>query len=619
MTSSTAPTPASLADPAPGSPPHGADASSVLEPGERGERAWREAGQALLVRALAEWSYEDLLRPEALGDGRYRVTLDDGVEYTFTADRGAFESWRVEAGSVRRNGSPAGDPMEFLIDAGRALGLDGPTTAEALRELVATWSADALLRRNLPPAAVLADADYVTLESAQGGHPAMVLNKGRLGFTASDAEAYAPESGRTLRLTWIAVHPSLASAHGVSVADELDAATTAAFASRAPAGSVWLPVHPFHLDACVRTLFAPYLADGRIVVLGEAPDRYRALASVRTLVNVDHPEKRNVKVPLLIRNTLVWRGLPAGPTAAAPAVSSWLHSLQASDPFLASHVDLLGEVASVAVRHPLFDRVPDAPYRYHELLAAVWREPVQTYLRPGERARSLASLLVTGSDGVALVAELVGRSGLSPREWLQRLLAAVLAAPLHALHAHDLAFCPHGENTVVVFGPDDVPVRTMLKDFAEDVNLLPGRSYPGLPADADRLLPRWSESELAHSIVTAVFAGVFRPLAVLAADQLGISERSFWGLVRGEVDAYRERFPELAERHRAYGLTAAEVERICLNREQLTGGGFHDRAEKEEFEIVRGTVPNPLVREAGAPADAASAEDAAGRAAGDGR
>ncbi|TQS43124.1 IucA/IucC family protein [Cryptosporangium phraense] len=556
------------------------------------DRAWREAGHALLVRALAELSYEDMLSPEPLGDGAYRVSL--AAEYTFRAVRGGFESWRIDPGSVRRNGVPASDPMEFLVDARSALGLDGPTTAEALRELVATWSADALLRRSLPTASGLADASYVDLEQAQGGHPAMVLNKGRLGFTASDAEAYAPEAGRTLRLTWIAVHPSLGVSAGVSLADELDPDTTAAFASRAPDGYVWLPVHPFHLDVAVRPLFAPYLADGRIVELGEAPDRYRVLASVRTLVNVDHPAKFHVKVPLLIRNTLVWRGLPAGPTAGAPAVSAWLHALQASDPFLASHVDLLGEVASVAVRHPLFDRIPDAPYRYHELLAAVWREPVETYLRPGERARSLASLLVTGSDGVALVAELVARSGLSAVSWVRTLLRVVLAAPLHALHVHDLAFCPHGENTVVVFGPDDVPVRTMLKDFAEDVNLLPGRVYPGLPPEADRLLPRWSEGELAHSIVTAVFAGVFRPLAVLVGP-LGISEPEFWGLVREAVEEYFEAVPEAAARRKEYGLTADRVERICLNREQLTGGGFHDRAEKEEFEIVSGTVPNPLV------------------------
>ena len=558
--------------------------------------AWRDAGRALVVRALAELSYEDMLAPQPLGERRYRLEFPGGVDYTFTASRGGFDSWRIDPDSVRRADRPAEDPMEFLVDAREALGLDGPTLAEALRELVATWAADARLRRALPTAAGLADADYPELEAAQGGHPAMVLNKGRLGFTAADAESYGPEAGQTFRLTWLAVHPCLASYHGVPnlLDEELDPATRERLGTHAPENYVWLPAHPFHLEAAVRTLFAPYLADGRIVVLGEAPDRYRPLASVRTLVNVDHPEKRNVKVALLIRNTLVWRGLPAGPTAGAPAVTAWLHATRESDEYLKNHVDLLGETASVAVRHPLFDRIPDAPYRYHELLAAVWREPVSTYLCEGERARSLAAMLIVGSDGRALIAELVQRSPKTGRAWLQALLAAVLKPPLHALHAHDLAFCPHGENTVVVFGPDDVPRRTMLKDFAEDVNLLPGKVYPGLPEAADRLLPRWSEGELAHSISTAVFAGVFRPLAPLAEAHLGVPEREFWAMVRAEVDAYRAAFPEFEARHQAYGLTADAVERICLNREQLTGGGFHDRAEKEEFEIVHGLVPNPV-------------------------
>src|SRR5690349_11423385 len=128
------------------------------------DRAWLEAGRGLVVRALAELSYEDMLRPEPLGGGEYRLRLSGGVEYTFAAGRGGFASWRIDPDSVRRAGVPATDPMEFLVDARDALGLDGPTTAEALRELVATWDADARLRRALPPAGGLADADYPELE-----------------------------------------------------------------------------------------------------------------------------------------------------------------------------------------------------------------------------------------------------------------------------------------------------------------------------------------------------------------------------------------------------------------------------------------------------------------------
>jgi aerobactin synthase len=491
------------------------------------------------------------------------------------------------------------DPRTLLVDARDALGLDGPTLSEALRELTATWAADAHRLAAVPTAAALADAGYAELESWQGGHPCMVLSKGRLGFTSSDVDAYAPESGRTLRLRWLAVHRDLAEFHGPAtlLEDELDDETRASFAARAdPDGYVWLPVHPFHLDACVRTLFAPELGTGLLVELGEGPDRYRPLASVRTLVNVDRPDRRDVKVPLLIRNTLVWRGLPFGPTAAAPAISGWLHVVRNGDPAFGGQLDLLGEVASVAVRHPVFAQVADAPYRYHELLGAVWGEPVTAYLTPGERARSLAALTVVGSDGRALLTELVARSGLPPRDWLARLAAAVLPGPLHALHAHGIAFCPHGENTVVVFDAADVPVRVMLKDFAEDVNLLPDGVYPGLPAEADAVLLRWPPDQLAHSILSALVAGVFRFLVPFAARHLdGVTETGTWALIRAEVDAYRARTPELAAAHAAYGLTVAEFDRIALNREQLTGGGFHDRAEKDEsFDVAFGRVANPI-------------------------
>ncbi|MGW0522014.1 IucA/IucC family protein [Crossiella sp. NPDC003009] len=595
--------------------------------------AWRAAGKALVAKAIAEFCYEELLTPVPEAD-HYRLDFP-AATYTFAATRGAFGAWRVEEDSVRRAprngphqsdlgpsspggslGTPAEDPLLFLTDARAALGLDGPTTAEALRDLTATWTADTQLLATLPTAAGLADLPYAELESWQSGHPCIVLNKGRLGFSAADARRYAPEHRQTFRLPWLAVHRDLAAFAAVPgltadtlLAEELAPETRAEFAARLdharqeqaePADAadyVWLPVHPFHLENAVRPLFAQQLAEGSVVELGEAPDRYRALASVRTLVNVDHPDKHNVKLALLIRNTLVWRGLPAESAAQAPEITRWLHRLPHRDPYLAGRMDLLGEVASVAVRHPGFAAVPDAPYRYHELLGAIWREPATGYLTEGERARSLATLLLTGADGRALVAELVERSGADPRTWLAAFLRAVLPGLLHALHGNGIAFCPHGENTLVVYGPDELPRRIMLKDFAEDVKLrtedLPG--YADLAQAAKAVLLRWRPDQLAHSILSAMFTGHFRFLTPILDRHLGVGEDEFWAMVRAELLAYRARFPELATQHEEYGFTAPEFDRVSLNREQLTGGGFHDRAEKDEnFDVVHRTVRNPL-------------------------
>ena len=589
--------------------------------------AWTEAGRRLLVKAVEEFAYEELLvpAPESGDPGAYRLELGGGVHWTFRAERGTFGTWRLVPGTLRRHPAP-GDgedggqeepgPERLLLDARPVLGWDGPTTAEVLRELTATRRAEAeVIARDLP-AAALADLDHLDLEAHQDGHPCMLLNKGRLGFSASDAAAYAPEAAGEVRLRWAAVHTGLAAYAGVPgldadtlLAEELDAATRGRFAAaladacaasgHRPEEYVWLPVHPFHWDEAVETLFAPYLADGRIVPLGEGPDRYRPLQSIRTLANLDHPGRRNVKVPLLIRNTLVWRGLSPEPTKAAPDVSAWLHALRDADPYLRDELRFhpLGEVASVAVHHPLYESVKDAPYRYHELLGAVWREPVAALLRDGEKARTMAALLKVGSDGRALVAELVERSGLAPRAWLARFFSALLPGLLHYLYRYGVAYCPHGENTVVLYDAAEVPVGIALKDFAEDVNLLPGShpEYAGLSERADAVLLRWPAHELAHSLLSAVFAGHFRFFAPLAEKHLGVPEAEFWSLVRAEIERYHARFPELSDRFEEFGLFAPVFDRVALNREQLLGGGFHDRAERDEgFDVVHGTVANPL-------------------------
>ncbi|MFI5758651.1 IucA/IucC family protein [Streptomyces sp. NPDC051569] len=610
--------------------------------------AWAQAGRRLLVKAVEEFAYEELLvpvpvsvpdsapdsapdaapgalkpgalKPGAREPGAYRLDFGDGVHWSFRAVRGTFATWRVEPGSLQRHPAvPDGEetgPERLLLDARTVLGWDGPTTAEVLRELTATRRADAEALGRALPAAVLAGLGHLDLEAYQDGHPCMLLNKGRLGFAASDAAAYAPEAARSVRLTWAAVHRTLATYAGVPGLDaetllsqELDPRTRDAFAAAldeacatsglAAADFTWLPVHPFHWDEAVATLFAPYLADGRVVELGRSADRYRPLQSIRTLANLDHPKRRNVKVPLLIRNTLVWRGLSTEPTEAAPDVSAWLHSVRDNDPYLRDELRFhpLGEVAAVAVGHPLYESVKDAPYRYHELLGAVWREPVAALLGKRERARTMASLLKVGSDGRTLTGELVARSKLSSHDWLERFFGALLPGLLHYLYRYGVAFCPHGENTVVLFDGHDIPIGIAVKDFAEDVNLLPGAlpEYQDLSERADRVLLRWPAHELAHSLLSAVFAGHFRFFAPLAADQLGVPEEDFWALVRAEIERYHARFPELADRCDSFGLFAPEYDRVALNREQLLGGGFHDRSERDEgFDVVHGTVTNPL-------------------------
>ncbi|MDX3502294.1 IucA/IucC family siderophore biosynthesis protein [Streptomyces sp. ATCC51928] len=629
-----------------------AESPQLFSPPELDRQIWDRAAARLLAKMLGEFAYEKIIEPvPGPGtDGLHRLTLDDGGVLAFAARRGVYGSWRVDPDSIeitaqppaaaptdaQSNGSPATtgsidapsngsatatatatgprpfrDPLTFLARARELLGLDGTTLGHLIRELTRTLSADARLDHTALTADRLAALDYAELEGHQTGHPWLVASKGRLGFSAADAARFTPETRSPLRLPWIAVSTRIAQYRGVGrlttpgrlYAGELDRDVQDAFAEELrsrghdPQDYLYLPVHPWQWDEWIVPLFAPAIADGDIVALHTDGDARLPQQSIRTFANVDRPERHTVKLPLSILNTLVWRGLPTERTLAAPAVTAWVQGLCEGDPFLRDtcRVVLLGEVASVAVEHPLYDHLPEAPYQYKELLGAIWREPLPPRLAPGERARTLASLLHTDPAGRAFTAELAERSGLSPETWLKRLFAALLPPLLHFLYRYGTVFSPHGENAIVVFDENDVPVRLAIKDFVDDVNISahPLPEHDAMPEEVRAVLLTEEPSFLTQFIHSGLFVGVFRYLSPLCEEQLGVSEDTFWSLVRAEIVRHHGRFPELKERFELFDMLTPEIERLCLNRNRLHVDGYRDRASRPHA-AIHGTVPNPL-------------------------
>lgn len=580
--------------------------------------AWRRAGRRLLVKMIAEFSYEEILRPEPDPDakpaagsptGAYRLPVSEDLMLRFRARRTAYGHWHIDTDSL----TPADTgPFDFLSRAHHTLlRLSGDTTGHLIRELTATLTSDVALADGGLTAAELADLGYAELEGHQSGHPWLVANKGRLGFSAMDAERWSPEAHRAGPLPWIAVHRDCAHYRGVAGLDEphdlyareLGAETLLRFEqilrSRGaePAQYLYLLVHPWQWDETIVPLFAPYLASGEIIPLGTDGDRRLPQQSIRTFLNTSRPDRHTVKLPLAILNTLVWRGLPTEKTLAAPAVTRWVLGVRERDPYLADdcRVVLLGEVASVTVPHPVYDALPEVPYQYRELLGCIWREPLSSHLDPGERARTLASLIHTDVRGRSFTAELVERSGLPPRVWLRRLFAALLPPLLHFLYRYGTVFSPHGENAIVVFDERDVPVRLAMKDFVDDVNISaePLPELTAMPDDVREVLLTEPPEFLTQFLHSGLFIGVFRYLAPCCEEQLGLPEQEFWSLVRAEIERYQNRFPELKSRFSTFDLQTPRIDRLCLNRNRLHLDGYRDRPGRPHA-AVHGTVANPL-------------------------
>ncbi|OII68959.1 IucA/IucC family siderophore biosynthesis protein [Streptomyces sp. CC77] len=583
--------------------------------------SWREANRRLLAKTLSEFAFEELITPRELEQpGLHRVDLDSGVSYVFAAARGALGSWRVNADSVTRGAAgllgneiatPAWDVQQFLVDCAGTIGTDAPTLGMYLTELSATLAVDAArIEHGGRTAAELRLLDHAELECAMTGHPTLVANKGRIGFSATDVRAYAPESQRTVALRWVAVHRGLAEFRGTPglsehavVRHELDDRTAAAFRERIEAAGgdpdayVWMPVHPWQWDHAVQVLFAGEVAQRRIVPLGESPDHYLPQQSVRTMTNVSERGRYDVKLPLKIVNTLIWRGIPPHCTQGAPLTTQWLKGLLEKDPLLRDELRtvFLGEVASVTVRHPYLDRVPDMPYQHLETLGCIWRESVSSRRDDGERVRTFASLLHVDERGTAFAAELARASGLAAEEWLSRLFETVLHPVLHVMYTYGITFNPHGQNTLIGYDEQEVPRRLFLKDFVDDVSVshtpVPERGPE--PDGHDHVLPRKNPLVIRQHVVDQLLLGHFRYLAPLAAAQLGVAEQRFWRLVRQAVVSYQKRFPDRKDRFAEYDMLAAEFPRYPFNTDRLVVTRYVDRALRHALR-PNGTVPNPL-------------------------
>jgi siderophore synthetase component len=559
---------------------------------------WTDCSAQLLAKLISQFCTEGLL--EAVDNG-----LDLGaVSYTFDATRGGFGSWRVDPASIRRTtagilgndeSEVATDPIQFFVEAAGVLGVDGSTVAGYVAELTSTLAADVRMASTAVPAAELLKLHHTQLEGHLTGHPLLVANKGRLGFSAEDSLRYAPEARTPLHLTWLAVRRGLAEFRGTPdlsehsvIARELDPATVEAFRNQLddPDAYVWLPCHPWQLDHVVRTQWARELATGEIVVLGESPDEYLPTQSIRTMVNVTRPDRYQVKLPLKILNTSVYRGIPEHCTLAAPMITQWLRGLWTRDEVLQElGTELLGEVASVTVPHPQLSTHTGIPYQWTETLGCIWRDPVDPRLRNGESVWPLAAVLHPGFAEAAIAG-----SGTDARTWIGHLLATLLRPLLHLLHHYGITVNPHGENLAIICDASGLPARLVIKDLVDDINIStdPVVARGPEPDSHARVLPRKPWSVLRQYVVDALLLGVLNPLA----GQNLVPESTFWSLTRAEVDLYAGNHPEYADRLAATALTGETFARYPLNGYRLTLG-YTDLDTRPPIPVT-GTIPNPL-------------------------
>lgn len=584
--------------------------------------AMATAQRHLVAKAIAEFTHERLLAPvpaapEASARS-YRLALDGGrVEYRFEADRFALEHWVLDEPTLERlvDGTPTPlDAQAFIIELQPLLGIPDALLATYLEEIASTLASSAFKStQGGPTAAELARADFQTIESSMTeGHPGFVANNGRIGFGVSEYSTYAPEAAEPFTLVWLAARREFthfALGEGLDrqsfLRKQLGQAQLDAFEARLvgagldPADYLLLPVHPWQWEHRIAITFAPDLAKGNLVFLGEGFDRYLAQQSLRTMFNADDWGRDYVKTALSIQNMGFLRGLSPAYMRVTPAINDWVGELVEADETLGeAGFRVLREHASIGYTGDAYHRTRTvSPHR--KMLAALWRESPVPLLAPNQRLSTMAALLHRDAAGGSVASALVAASALPAVDWVRAYLRAYLLPLVHCLRAYDLAFMPHGENLILVL-EDAVPVGVFMKDIGEEVALLSapspgsGRRTPPVPEDVQRIIAEVDDREKALAIFTDVFDGVLRHLAGILHVDGTLDEHTFWALVAECVDEHEVAHPHLAS---GIDLRAETFAHSCLNRLQLRNTlQMVDLANQSESLIYAGEMANPIAR-----------------------
>lgn len=573
--------------------PEPADAHAVASPLEPEAATWRALNQTLIARAISELAFEEALTPEPLtaDNGAWRLDLGNGVQYRFAAVRRIWGNLAIDPATLQRcddsGPAPAGDVALFMADAAQALDVAPDTLAMYCRELYGTLHSDLQVDRlnaRISEDELLALPDTI-LQQYLDGHPKAPACKGRIGWGAADADAFAPEFQQEIQLFWVAADRSVCRFNIGDGQDEdslLDASLSRAERARLAATLqqlgvdrkhyLLLPVHPWQWEHMIAVQYAGEIAARRLIPLGAFGDGYLALQSLRTLANARRPAMLHVKLALTILNTSAWRGVPGKYMAIGPAFSGWLAGKAAADPVLHNAI-VLREPAGAFYPHPVYARIPNAPYQFNEMLGVIWRESVESRLKHGQSAMMFGALLKVTPAGRPLAAALIERSGLPAAAWLAQLFDAVAIPLYHFLCRYGVGFIAHGQNLTLIL-ENNAPCGVAIKDLQGDADLIDS-DFPeaaDMPQGVRGTLLRRPAPHLLQHLQTGHFASVLRFLSDALAGHGVIDEMSFYGVLADRLRRYQASQPDLAKRFALFDLFAEKVPRICINRVRLAIG-----------------------------------------------
>lgn len=448
---------------------------------------------------------------------------------------------------------------------------------------------------------------YDALETyLMDGHPYHPCYKSRVGFSLQDNFKYGVEYAQPIHLIWLAIHHSICSDN---VSNSIDAKQflqqqlteqdkvvfNQVLSDRGITADeyAWLPVHPWQWESTLVHTFFEEIALQKIIYLGRGSDSYIAQQSLRTLTNLQHPEKPYIKLSMSLTNTSSSRILASHAAMNGPLITDWLQRLIDKSE-LAKSLDfkILKEVHATAVD---FTKLSASHAKQaYGTIGSLWRESVHSYLKSDEDAIPLNGLSHIQRDGQLLIQPWLDEYGIEA--WLTQLLSVVIQPILFLLHAEGIGSESHGQNIILVH-KNGWPVRIILKDFHDGVRFSPEHlthpnEYPNLhalPAEhakANRMSFILTDdlNAVRDFSCACLFFVALSDIAITMQQKISFSEHAFWQQVARIIHAFQQQHPEHQSRYKKFDVFAAQFCIESLTKRRLFG----------DSEVQLRFVNNPL-------------------------
>ena len=437
---------------------------------------------------------------------------------------------------------------------------------------------------------------YDILESyLMDGHPYHPCYKSRVGFSLQDNVRYGVEFAQPMALVWLAIHKDIvAENHSSSIdtkeffKEQLNSQDLIQFQQKLEsqvkesADYLWIPVHPWQWENHLISIFAEEIADQKIMYLGHSHDRYLAQQSLRTVTNLQHPEKPYIKLSMSLTNTSSSRVLAKHTVMNGPIITDWLQALiDQSETAKKLDFAVLREVYGLSVD---FTRLPASHAKQaYGTIGCLWRESVHQYLREGEDAIPLNGVSHIQKDGQALIAPWIQQYGME--KWTCQLLKVVITPLIHLLFAEGIATESHGQNIILVH-EKGWPTRVLLKDFHDGVRYSPAHlAHPELAPELDQLPPEHAKTNSMSFILTDDLDGIrdfscaclffvaLTDIAIFLNQTYAVAEQDFWQWAADVIQEYQQQHPEHTERYQIFDVFADKLRIESLTKRRLFGDG----------------------------------------------